>query len=68
MRNTIYGTSADFIKQFKITYPGTATAWLNYLRGTQRKTGARNWVFSNSQRRNVVVSFCPSGVGLTAVL
>ncbi len=57
-----------YIKQFKITYPGTAAAWLNYLRGTQRKIGERNCGFSNSQRRNVVASFCTGGVELTAVL
>ena len=35
MRTTIYGNSADFIKQFKITDSGKAVAaWLKYLPGS----------------------------------
>lgn len=35
MKTVIYGNSADFIKQFKITDPGKATAaWLQALPGS----------------------------------
>ncbi len=47
MRTTIYGSSTDFIKHFKLTDPGTVAAWLNYLPGS----------ISNSKRVKEVVYF-----------
>lgn len=67
MRNTIYGSSTDFIKQFKLTNPGTVAAWLNYLPGS---ISNEKWVKEVVcfQIVNVMASFCTGRVGIIAVL
>ena len=48
MRTTIYGSSTNFITQFKLTDPGKpVAAWLNYLPGS----------ISNGKRVKEVVYF-----------